>query len=113
MFTHLGEPQQILWRDELLRVLRPDGLLLFTTQGSRFRRQLDASQQRTFDEGHIVYEGEVVASVGENRFGSYQSEAHVRNVLEGPMEVIDFKPWAAMGVGGQDLWLARKPSSTA
>lgn len=34
VFSHLDLPRQILWLDELHRILRPNGLLLLTVQGS-------------------------------------------------------------------------------
>src|SRR5439155_14229287 len=33
VFTHLTDDLQLAWRDELRRVLRPDGRLLLTTHG--------------------------------------------------------------------------------
>src|SRR5690554_4895026 len=37
VFTHLSEPMHYSWYNELMRVLKPDGILLFTTQGDNFK----------------------------------------------------------------------------
>jgi len=109
VFTHLDEARQVAWRDELLRVLRPGGFLLFTTLGSRFRGGLDENRRRDFDADEIVYMGEHSADVGKNDFGTFQSEAYVRGRLAAGTTIVDCVPWGAVGLGGQDLWLVQKP----
>ena len=42
IFTHLAEPLQIPWMKELVRVVRPGGLMLITVSGETYARDLPA-----------------------------------------------------------------------
>jgi SAM-dependent methyltransferase len=47
VFTHLDEPMQDAWLEELRRLLRPGGVLLFTVHGENARAGMDASDIET------------------------------------------------------------------
>jgi SAM-dependent methyltransferase len=112
VFTHLDEQRQYAWRDEFERVLRPGGILLFTTMGSRLWRGLSDRQLAKLERGGVVYK-KSSGEIGENLFGTYQSPEQVVDQLAGGFEVLDSRPWGAVGLGGQDLWLFRKPSNSS
>src|SRR2546423_13865886 len=44
VFTHLSEPLQFFWMNELSRVLRPGGHIYFTTHGDYFFPQLNVEE---------------------------------------------------------------------
>jgi SAM-dependent methyltransferase len=58
VFTHLSEDVQLAWAAELLRVLKPGGLVLCTTQGEAFRRLLvTADEHARYAAGQVVVLG--------------------------------------------------------
>jgi SAM-dependent methyltransferase len=58
VFTHLSEDVQLAWAAELLRVLKPGGLVLCTTQGDAFRRLLVTADEHTrYASGQVVVLG--------------------------------------------------------
>src|SRR5262249_11347329 len=75
VFTHLNEALQFAWRDELARVLRPGGYLLFTTHGlcpyylDQLRNEAD---REAFRRGEMVVE--YYGEVGGNACGAYHPE---------------------------------------
>ncbi len=54
IFTHLSESMHFAWFNELIRILKPGGILFFTMQGEAFRMKLSESEKNLFDAGKIV-----------------------------------------------------------
>jgi SAM-dependent methyltransferase len=103
VFTHLPEDLQRAWRDELARVLRPDGLLVLSTHGDRYRERLDPRERASFDAGALVVRRPAVA--GSNLCTTFHPEAYVREQLSGRFEVRRLVREGARGNPHQDLWL--------
>lgn len=105
VFTHLSEHAQILWLQELKRVLVKGGLLLFTVHGIWRASDLSPEDQARFfnDELVVVCEDEE----GSNVCGAYHPEGYVRTHLAKGFEVLDFIPGGAIDVG-QDIYIFRK-----
>jgi SAM-dependent methyltransferase len=106
VFTHLDEPRQRAWMDEMYRVIRPRGHLVLSTHGRRYRDQLGTEELSAFDRGRLVVLGREVA--GSNLCGAYHPETYVRQVLAVGFEVVVFRPEGALGNPHQDLWVLRK-----
>ena len=112
VFTHLNEALQFAWRDELARVLRPGGYLLFTTHGlcPYYLDQLrSAADREAFRGGEMVVE--YYGEVGGNACGAYHPEGWVRERLAAGFEVVDHLRGGSFGTPFQDLWLMRKPAA--
>lgn len=106
VFTHLDGPRQRAWLEELMRVVRPGGHLMFTTHGDRWLRSLSEEQISRFRLGELVLKGD--GSVGSNSFGAFQSSDQVRRELLAGKDIVDYAAWGSVGTGGQDSWLVRK-----
>jgi SAM-dependent methyltransferase len=115
VFTHLTEDSGRRWLAELVRILKPGGLLLFTVHGERFAHELDETDSRRLREGEFVIAERPAAQSGSNYFASFHSPRYVRDRLLPTtnvelLEVLDEDP--AGGVPTpmtlQDNYLVRK-----
>ena len=106
VFTHLDEPNQFAWIDELTRVLKPGGHLFLTTHGEHYRPKLAPADQERFRQGQlIVLQGD---REGSNDCAAFHPEPYVRNTLARGLAVVDFLPEGARGNPRQDAYLLRK-----
>jgi SAM-dependent methyltransferase len=105
VFTHLPEALQWAWMDEVRRVLRPGGHLVFTTHGARYAADLTPAEQERFASGRLVLRRD--DRPGSNVCGAYHPEIYVREQLARGFTVVDFVREGAIGNPGQDLWVLR------
>jgi SAM-dependent methyltransferase len=103
VFTHLSEPLQCFWMQELSRVLRPGGQLYFTTHGEYFLPQLSLAEQAQFLQGQLVVRAPTDS--GSNLCASYHPASYVRNNLARQLSLVDFIPGSAEGDLLQDIYL--------
>lgn len=112
ILTHLPRELQACWLDELVRVLRPGGLLLFSVAGERLAGSLGAGERAAFDRGELVVQFEEVA--GTNLCAAYHPHAYVRERMLGNLELLESVHEDPSGTGvaspltRQDIYLARK-----
>ena len=121
VFTHLTEASGGRWLPELVRILKPGGLLLFTVHGERFAHELDETDAEQFHQGELVVAERPAAQSGSNYFASFHSPRYVRDRL---LPTVDVELVEAIYDGPegiyetpltlQDNYLARKrvPSAT-
>ena len=107
VFTHLPEELQILWINELSRILKPGGHLLISTHGLHYLDMLSQNEKEKFLAGQLVVRYEEMA--GTNMCGAYHPVKYVTEQLADRFEVIDFIPKGAKGNPYQDIFLLRKP----
>ena len=108
MLTHLPVPIQHAWVDELTRILRPGGLLLVSTHGTRYLDRLSPAERESFERGEVVVRYEEVA--GTNLCTAFHPPAYVRERLGLGLELVLEAPEGAKGNPHQDLFLFRKPA---
>jgi SAM-dependent methyltransferase len=112
VFTHLDVDSQRFWMDELIRVLRPGGFLLFTVHGTMYQDVLSPEERARFDQGDAFIKEEAYS--GSNSCYTLHPRSYVERELAPQLDLIDF-------VGGgpevpgelalmQDAMLMTKPS---
>ncbi len=105
IFTHLSAAQQGMWMGEVLRVLRPGGLLLFTTLGESYRSHLLPAERSRFADGRLVVRSE--AHEGSKSFSAFHPPSFVRNQLLPGRPILAFLPPPLCRGLHQDVWLVR------
>jgi SAM-dependent methyltransferase len=106
VFTHLTADLQLAWRDELRRVLRPDGRLLITTHGRSYVPRLDPGERERFERGELVVRWGDIA--GTNLCSAYHPERYLRETLSAGFTFLELEPEGARGNPTQDLVLLQR-----
>lgn len=106
VFTHLTESQQRFWMNELMRVLKRDGYMLFTVHGLSRLGYLSPEQRQTFEAGNVVMVDSTYS--GTNHCGAYHPKQYVIDVLCRNWRLLAFEP-GGMKDANQDAFLMQKP----
>lgn len=115
VFTHLAVDTQRRWMAELLRVVGPDGIVIFTTHGAACLPLLLPTERRTFETGEPVVRGQVCE--GRKSFVAFHPERFVRQVLLADATVLEHLPAPTPLGGSQEVWVVAgdaltRPAST-
>jgi SAM-dependent methyltransferase len=109
VFTHLTDELQTAWRDELRRVLRPGGRLLFTTHGRSYLPRLEPEERERFERGELVVRwGELP---GSNLCSAYHPETYLRETFARGFDVVRIEPEGARGNPTQDMIVLQRSLS--
>lgn len=107
VFTHLSKNLHFSWFEELYRVLKPGGIMLFTTQGINFKEKLNNNELKNFDEGKLVIRGKT--KEGHRTYSAFHPKKFMEKLFA-PAEILEHierKP----DNGGwlpQDVWIIKK-----
>lgn len=107
VFTHLSAKMHQDWFKELHRVLKPGGLMLFTTHGSNFKEKLTSHENQQFDSGKLIVRGKV--KEGHRTYSAFQPPAFMKKlfqnveILEHDVPVPEKGKWLP-----QDIWVVKK-----
>jgi SAM-dependent methyltransferase len=108
VFTHLTEPAQHSWMEELRRVMMPGGLLLFTTKGAvHAEEQLDPQLLTRYREGDFV--ATATDAEGTNLCAAYAPREWVETRLLGDLELVRHHPGMPAVMDSQEIYLVRRP----
>jgi SAM-dependent methyltransferase len=105
VFTHLTEPLQERWMDEMRRVLVPGGYLLLTVHGRKNAAKRSPDVLAALDRGEFFVVGE--DRNGSNNCAAYHSERYVREVMARGFDVLEFIPQGAKVFNPQDSYLLK------
>ncbi len=108
VFTHLPEPLQFAWMQELCRVLKPKGHLLFSTHGEANFDLLTEIEKKQFKANQLVVRYEEVS--GTNLCATFHPVQYIYEELAQGFDVVDFVFQGAYGNGKQDITLFQKSS---
>ena len=106
VFTHLDERLQTAWIDELVRVLRPGGLLLTSLKTTVNEDVMDADDVERFERGELVVKRPEVS--GRNDCAAFHPLAYIEREMARDLELLHVVPGGARDVR-QDAVLFRVP----
>lgn len=115
VFTHLAMEDQLPWRVELARLLKPGGHLVVTTHGQKAMRAdwpggravvLRDDERALFESGQVLVQRSNLT--GLNACTAFHPEAYLRSAFAGEMSMVGFLPGEAPW-SGQDITVLRKP----
>jgi SAM-dependent methyltransferase len=108
VLTHLSEQMHTAWRDELLRVLRPGGVLIVSTHGDAYRQGvLSETERARYDAGQLVVRQS--AREGKKGFVAFHPPGYMREEFLTPLCQIQHMTHPIPGKLEQDIWVACKP----
>jgi len=112
VFTHMNEELQHAWIEEFRRLLRPGGMLLFTTLGSEWaHRRLRYSDLSRFETGGLVVQRPGLS--GTSACTAYHPREYVTTALLDGFMPVTFRDGSAEAALRQDAYLVRAPSGRA
>lgn len=106
VFTHLREPLQVHWFDELARVLRPGGHIYLTTHGDFYFSVLSTEEREQFQARQLVVREQQES--GSNVCAVFHPPGYLSDHLPINLSVVDFIPQGAEGHSHHDVYLLRK-----
>jgi SAM-dependent methyltransferase len=112
VFTHLAEPLQDRWFEELHRVLRPGGLLVFTVHGHNAARRLSTAEQSTLHQNGLLHKRsrKLRGWLPDWYQTTWHTESYLRARLDVRFEAVNYR---VIPDGRQDVVTARKCSAAA
>lgn len=110
IFTHLSGPAHDDWFTEIMRVLKPGGMALFTTHGPAYKVKLTKTEQTLFDQNKWVIRGGVTE--GHRVYTAYHPPKRFRQLVnDHGAEVLNYVAGKAVSWGHeQDTWVIKKLS---
>ena len=106
VLTHLSEKLHYDWYNELIRVLKPEGIMLLTTQGDNYKAKLSESELEMYNQNNLIIRGKV--KEGHRTYSAFQPKQFMENLFSNStiLEHIEKEPqknWTP-----QDIWIIRK-----
>lgn len=107
VLTHIAADEQMECIRELHRVLQPGAILILSTHGSRYTRQLSDREMESYLGGAYTRS---YHEKGHRLVCTYNHAAHFRKALEAYFEIQEFYEGKSHPnkLGGQDLWILQK-----
>jgi len=106
IFTHLSEEMHYQWFEELMRILKPGGILFLTLHGAAFYGRLSEPERKQFDEGHLVIKGNT--KEGHRTYGAFHPETFTRKLVGENVVLEHSEGNNESGKPQQDIWVIKK-----
>lgn len=106
VFTHLDESGWKEWMNELSRVTKKDGVVLFTTHGQNYLHKMLSDEKRAFLSGSPVFRAK--SAVGKKSFSAYHPSGFVHANLPPQFRVLSHEESSSVFALSQDIWVVRK-----
>lgn len=107
VFTHLSEKMHYAWIKELFRILKPDGILIFTTHGDLCAKDLLPEHKTLYDSGLLAVNGHAAAE-GKRNFAVFHPPQFIREKLLKEHIVLKHIEDPSSYQLLQDVWVAKK-----
>jgi SAM-dependent methyltransferase len=117
VFTHIHESDQAAWMSEMSRILKPEGLLVFSTQGYGdifhiTSSDLLAEQLQRYQKGNVVSVHAELGYVQDADYGTFHPEGFVERMAKASrLELVNTflsQPAPPMDSAGHNLHLLKK-----
>jgi SAM-dependent methyltransferase len=107
VFTHLSKENHYKWIEELDRLLKPGGILFFTTQGDSFKSKLTESEKKRFSKKLLVVRDNV--KEGHRLFSTFHPMEFIQSLFSERWKVLKFIQGTMQNWGPeQDTWMVQK-----
>ncbi|HFS66894.1 MAG TPA: class I SAM-dependent methyltransferase [Flavobacteriia bacterium] len=107
IFTHLSKPLHYDWFKELYRILKPNGILLLTTQGENFKSKLTKKELNNFNQGKLVVRGNV--KEGHRTYSAFHPKLFMQKLFDEASILEHIEPKAKnKNKPPQDIWIIKK-----
>jgi SAM-dependent methyltransferase len=112
VLTHLSEEMQLAWVRELFRVLRPNGILIVTTNGNLVSNdKLLPHEKALYEDGKLVTRDK--DKEGAKLFSAFHPPEYIKQVFFKDFDILihidDPRTYSLL----QDVWVARKNCSSS
>jgi SAM-dependent methyltransferase len=109
IFTHLAAGSHTTWAAELLRILKPGGLLIITVQGDKSRFKLLPAELEQYNQGQLVVRG--FEKEGHRLYSAFQPPALMRSLFSNYRVLQHITGGEPGGLDNmQDTWVLQKPT---
>ncbi len=106
IFTHLSEEMHFLWFDELMRILKPGGILIITLHGEAFKIQLSDDEIKKFDQQELIIKANT--KEGHRTYGAFHPTQFVHQLVGKHIVAEHTKGNVVNGKPQQDTWVIQK-----
>lgn len=106
IFTHLSEEMHFAWFEELMRVLKPSGILFITLHGDAFKSKLVEEELALYNKGKLVVKASTIE--GHRTYAAFQPNDFVTKLIAGN-ELLEHVQGESVGCNPQqDIWIIKK-----
>lgn len=105
MFTRLSKQMQFEWIKEISRVVKPNGVIILTTNGDLTKPRLLQHEREAYERGELVVHDTV--EDGKRAYVAYHPSVFVRNELLGNFQIISHFTNPIPDNLTQDVWVVR------
>ena len=110
ILTHISESLHFLWFKELMRVLKPGGILFLTLHGDSFKEKLTLEERKKYDDGHIIIKSNT--KEGHRTYGAFHPDKFVKELIDRHTLLEHIKGTIINGIPQQDVWIIEKNNFT-